>query len=274
MNCAQNRIDSMFQKKISAGQKALITFITAGDPDLATTRRLVLAMEKAGSDLVELGVPFSDPIAEGPVIQAANVRALQHDVRLDKLFELAADLRNNPYPGKTEIPLVFLLYANSIHQYGKRNFFENCRRNGIDGVIIPDLPLEESSEVEEEVRQSGVRLIRLVSPTSENRIEVIARRAQGFLYCVSSLGVTGMRASFHTDFDTFFQKINQYKNAPTALGFGISSPEQVGQLKKYADGIIVGSAIVQKIARAGSPDEAVSAVEKFVGCLRQALDDK
>jgi len=265
-----NRIDHMFQEKLANGQKALITFVTAGDPDLETTRKLVLAMEEAGADLVELGVPYSDPIAEGPVIEAANGRALINDVRMDRLFELVSSLRTNP--PKTQMPLLFLLYVNCILQYGKEKFFNNCVKNGVDGLIIPDLPLEESDEIAVEASRTGIRLIRMVAPSSNDRIKSIASRAEGFLYCVSSLGVTGVRTQFNTNFADFFGRINQYKSAPSAVGFGISSPEQIHELKKECDGIIVGSAIVKRIAESATPDEAVAAVRDFTKKLRDALD--
>ena len=267
---SNNRIDTMFSVLKQENKKALITFVTAGDPDLDTTQKLVLAMEKAGADLIELGVPYSDPIAEGPVIQAANIRALKNDVRMDRLFETVAALRKS-----TNITLVFLLYVNTILQYGKVKFFEKCVEAGVDGVILPDLPFEESDEIGEVSKSAGVHLIRLVAPTSKDRIKMIAKRAEGFLYCVSSLGVTGVRKTLNTDnadFKEFYQTIEQTKNAPSALGFGISSPEQVTQVKDYFDAVIVGSAIVKLVADAANPDEAVEAVSGFVGSLRTALD--
>ncbi len=263
-----NRIDGMFQRKAALGQKALITFTTAGDPDIETTKRLALAMERAGADLIELGVPYSDPIAEGPVIQAANVRALKHDVRMDTLFQMVAELRR-----ETQIPLVYLIYLNCVLQYGKDAFFRRCREAGVDGVIVPDLPLEESAEISAEAKAHEVRLIRLVAPTSEARIAQIAAEAEGFLYCVSSLGVTGARAAFSTDFERYFAAVNRVKRTPTALGFGISTPEQVRSLKQYADAVIVASAIVKRMAEAASPDEAVRAVEGFVGELKGAMGE-
>lgn len=263
-----NRIDTMFQRKAGMNEKALITFVTAGDPDLQTTRRLILAMERAGADLIELGVPYSDPIAEGPVIQAANVRALKNDVRMDTLFGMTSELRS-----VTQIPLVFLIYLNCVLQYGKDAFFQKCREAGVDGVIVPDLPLEESAEISSEARAHEVRLIRLVAPTSEQRIASIAAEAEGFLYCVSSLGVTGMRAAFSTDFDRYFSIINRVKKTPTALGFGISTPEQVRALRGYADAVIVASAIVRRMTEAGSPDEMERVVGEFVGELKRALEE-
>jgi tryptophan synthase alpha chain len=269
MKC-NNRIDDTFLKLKIENKKALITFVTAGDPDIETTYNLVLAMEGAGANLIELGVPYSDPIAEGPVIQAANIRALKNDVRMDKLFELVSLLRRS-----TNIPLVFLLYVNTILQYGKDKFFEKCAESGIDGVIIPDLPFEESEEISEVSKIYAVRLIRLVAPTSKDRIEMIAQKAEGFLYCVSSLGVTGIRKNLdtlNTNFDEFYRAIDKSKNAPSAVGFGISSPAQVKQVKEYFDGVIVGSAIVKKVAEAKGCDEAVKSVSAFVKELREAID--
>lgn len=257
-----NRIENMFK----ANKKALITFVTAGDPDLNTTYELVLAMEKAGADLVELGVPYSDPVAEGAVIQAANARALKNDVKMDSLFALVLKLRK-----KTSIPLVFLLYVNSILQYGKERFFDSCKVNGLDGVIIPDLPFGESDEIYESAKAKDIKLIRLVTPASKERIEMIASKAEGFLYCVSSLGVTGVRSAFKTDFESFFESINKHKTAPAAIGFGISTPEQIKELKGYCDGVIVGSAIVKKIATANSSAEAIKNVYEFVKELKEAL---
>lgn len=262
-----DRIGEMFAKQKQAGKKALITFVTAGDPDIAATEKLVLAMEQAGADLVELGVPFSDPVAEGPVIQGANIRALSNGLKIDGVFGAVEHLR-----GKTQVPLVFLMYINSIFNYGKEKFFQRCRETGVDGVIIPDLPFEEKGEVSKQAADNGIKLISLVAPTSHDRIRKIAEQAEGFLYCVSSLGVTGTRSSFQTDFEAFFSQINHYTTVPTALGFGISSAEQAHKLKQYADGIIVGSAIVRLVGAAASPEEAVQKVADFTASLRRGLD--
>lgn len=262
-----DRIGAMFTKKKQAGQKALITFVTAGDPDIRTTEHLVLAMEKAGADMVELGVPFSDPVAEGPVIQAANIRALALGLRIDGIFGAVAHLRQ-----KTQMPLVFLMYINSIFNYGVERFFARCAETGVDGVIIPDLPYEEKGEVAAPAAQNGVKLISMVAPTSHERIRKIAAQAEGFLYCVSSLGVTGTRSAFSTDFKSFFSLINQYTAVPTALGFGISTPEQACELKQYADGLIVGSAVVRQVGAAATPNEAVDKVSAFTSSLRAGID--
>ena len=263
-----DRIAQMFAEKKRQGKKALITFVTAGDPDIAATQELVLAMERAGADLVELGVPFSDPVAEGPVIQAANIRALSGGLRTDDIFAAVTALR-----GKTQIPLVFLMYVNSIFRYGTDRFFDNCVRAGVDGVIVPDLPYEEKDELAPAARARGVKLISLVAPTSEERVARIAGDAEGFLYCVSSLGVTGVRSHFDTDFEEFFARVNRSVRVPTALGFGISGPEQVRSLKKYADGIIVGSAVVRLVGAAADAADAVRRVSDFTASLRRALDE-
>jgi tryptophan synthase alpha chain len=263
-----DRIAEMFEKQKKQDKKALITFITAGDPDIETTKRLVLSMEKAGANLVELGIPFSDPVAEGPVIQAADLRALSHGLRTDTIFDAVADLRHN-----TQMPIVFMMYINCIFTYGKERFFERCSECDIDGVIVPDLPFEEKDEVSHEAAKYNVHVISLVAPTSHERVGMIAKEAEGFLYCVSSEGVTGVRKNFDTDFEAYFATINKYVKVPTAIGFGISTPEQAKQLQKYADGIIVGSAIVRLVGGAKTPDDAVTAVSEFIGSLRSAMDE-
>ena len=263
-----DRIAQMFDNNKRQGKKALITFVTAGDPDIAATKRLVLAMEAAGADLVELGVPFSDPVADGPVIQAADLRALSKGIKIDGIFDAVQEVR-----GTSQVPIVFLIYINCIFNYGHERFFKRCAQAGVDGVIVPDLPFEEKGEIAAAAGECGIKIIPLVAPTSRGRIEMIAGAAEGFLYCVSSLGVTGMHQSFDTDFEAFFSAINAAASAPTALGFGISTPEQARELKKYADGIIVGSAIVKLVGNARDTDAAVNDVSAFVRQLRQALDE-
>ena len=194
-----NRIDQRFAALKLQNKKALITFITAGDPDLKATETLVLEMEKAGADIIELGVPFSDPVAEGPVIQAASERALKSGTTLKDIFTLVKNLRQ-----KTDIPILLMMYLNCIFKYGKEKFFENCVESGIDGVIVPDMPFEERDEISAESKKAGVYAINLVAPTSKERIKEIASESEGFLYCVSSLGVTGQRSNFSTDFDDSF----------------------------------------------------------------------
>lgn len=263
-----DRISEMFAALKKQNKKALIPFITSGDPDIETTKRLVLAMEKAGANLVELGIPFSDPVAEGPIIQAADLRALSKGLRIDTIFDAVTEMRK-----QTGIPLVFMMYINCIYTYGKEKFFHRCSESGIDGVIVPDLPFEEKEEVAEDAARFNVKVISLVAPTSHERVKMIAESAEGFLYCVSSRGVTGVRSSFDTDFEEYFGIINKYAKVPTVLGFGISSPEQAKALQKYADGVIVGSAIVKRIGAAKNSDEAVETVSAFVSSLRRAMDE-
>lgn len=261
-----NRIDTVFAKLKQEGKKAFIPFVTAGDPDLATTRRLVLEMEKNGADLIELGVPFTDPMAEGPVIQDANQRALKNDVSLETLFAFVERLRL-----ETQVPLVFLMYYNSLLHFGQDAFFARCKEAGVDGVILPDLPFEESDEISEYTEKYGVYQISLVAPTSSERLQKITAQARGFLYCVSSLGVTGMRSEIHTDLATFFAQIDACCTIPTCIGFGISTPEQAAAVKQYCDGVIIGSAIVNRIGTASSADEAVAEVGTFVRQVSEAL---
>lgn len=260
-----NRIDRTFAKLREANKKALIAFITAGDPDLETTEHLVLAMEKAGVDIIELGVPFSDPVAEGPVIQASSERALKSGTNLNAVFASVKKLRE-----KTDLPLLLMLYLNSIYLFGTERFFLECAKSGVDGVIVPDMPFEERDEIAEEAKKNIVYSISLVAPTSKERIAMIAPQSTGFLYCVSSLGVTGQRSSFGTDFEGFFSEIRQHASIPAALGFGISSPEQVRALKGYCDAIIVGSAIVKIVEQHGR--ESVEPVARFVAELKAALE--
>lgn len=262
-----HRMDAL--KKIKdSGKKALVTFITAGDPTLETTCHLVHAMAEAGADLIELGIPFSDPVAEGPVIQRANTRALKQNITLHKVFDLVSRLRTS-----TDIPLVFLMYANSLFHYGVEAFFRECSQCGVDGVIVPDLPFEEQQEFLPHAEKEGIPVISLVSPLSGKRIGPIASQAKGFLYCVSSLGVTGIRTGFDTDFHSFLKQVRESTDLPAYLGFGISGPEQARQLKAYCDGIIVGSALVKQIEESETHEEAVRRVSSLTRSLRMALDD-
>ena len=261
-----NRIDRKFDELKQQGRKDLITFVTAGDPDLDTTIDLVLAMEKGGADIVELGVPFSDPVAEGPVIQEASLRSLQNGTTLVKIFEMVKKLRQ-----KTDMPLLLMMYVNTIFRFGTQRFFDLCVECGIDGVIVPDLPFEERDEIKGFADAVGVYSISLVAPTSHERIKMIAEAGKGFLYCVSSTGVTGVRDRFSTDFQEFFDAIERYTAVPAAVGFGIATPEQAKVMKQYCEGVIVGSAIVEKVAEYGT--KAAEPVGSLVASLRQALDE-
>lgn len=234
-------------------KKAFIPFITAGDQGIATTEKYIRTMAKAGASLIEIGIPFSDPVAEGPVIQVASERALSTGVTTDDIFDMVKRLHTG-----TElltIPLVFMTYLNPIYVYGVESFMTRCEEVGIQGIIVPDCPLEEKQELAHQAKTHGVSLISLIAPTSEQRIEEIASQAEGFVYCVSSLGVTGMRSDIKTDIASIVQQIRQYTDIPVAVGFGISTPEQAKAMASLSDGAIVGSAIVKQIGEWGSNGE-------------------
>jgi len=254
-----NKIRAAFE-----GGKAFIPFITCGDPDLETTEKLVYAMEEAGADLIELGIPFSDPTAEGPVIQGANLRALTGGVTTDKIFDMVEKIRKN-----TGIPLVFMTYANVVFSYGSERFIKRASELGVDGIILPDLPYEEKKEFDPLCEQYGMALISLIAPTSEERIAMIAGDAKGFIYCVSSLGVTGVRSGITTDVGAMVGKVKEVKDIPCAIGFGISTPEQARHMAQYADGVIVGSAIVKLCAQYGN--ECVLHVKEYVKSMKEAI---
>ena len=251
-------------RKAFENGKAFIPFITCGDPDLETTKKCVEEMVKAGADLIELGIPFSDPTAEGPVIQEANLRALTGGVTTDKIFDFVKDLRKT-----VTIPLVFMTYANVVYSYGTERFLKNCTEAGIDGLILPDIPFEEKEEFLPQCHASGVDLISLIAPTSENRISMIAKEAEGFLYVVSSLGVTGTRTEITTDLGSLVKVVRSATDLPCAIGFGISNPEQAKKMADYSDGAIVGSAIVRIIAEYGK--EAPAKVGEFVKEMKDAI---
>ncbi len=233
--------------------KAFIPFIVAGDPNLAATEKFIVAMAKAGADLIEIGIPFSDPVAEGQVIQAASKKALDAGTTTDKLFDMVRNVRP-----KVSIPLVFMTYVNPIFVYGKDKFFTKCREVGISGVIVPDLPFEEKDELLEQANAHGVEVVSLIAPTSENRIGTIAKDAQGFIYCVSSLGVTGVRSEIKTDVKSIVDTIRQYTDVPVAVGFGIATPEQAQKMASISDGAIVGSAIIKIVDKyAGDAEQHI-----------------
>lgn len=244
--------------------KAFIPFITCGDPDLETTAAVVRAAAENGADLIELGIPFSDPTAEGPVIQGANVRALRGGVTTDKIFDLVRELRRD-----VTIPMVFMTYANVVFSYGAERFISTCREIGIDGLILPDLPFEEKEEFQPLCRQYGVDLISLIAPTSENRIAMIAKEAEGFLYIVSSLGVTGTRSEIKTDLASIVKVVRENTAIPCAIGFGISTPEQAKRMADTADGAIVGSAIIKLLERYGK--DAPAQIGAYVKSMKDAM---
>lgn len=251
-------------KNAFANGKAFIAFVTGGDPNLDTTEKLIYAMDKAGADLIEIGIPFSDPIAEGPVIQEASQRALDAGTTTDKLFDLVTKVRKS-----CDKPLVFMTYINPIFTYGKVRFLEKCKEVGIDGLIIPDLPFEEKDEISSECEQFGVDLISLIAPTSNERITMIAKEATGFIYCVSSMGVTGVRTEITTDIGAMTKLVKEATDIPCAIGFGISTPEQAKKMAGFGDGAIVGSAIVKIVARLG--ENCIDEVSEYVRSMKAAV---
>ncbi len=251
-------------RKAFANGKAFIPFITCGDPDLETTAQVVRAAVANGADLVELGIPFSDPTAEGPVIQAANLRALNGGVTTEKIFGLVRDLRRD-----VTVPMVFMTYANVVFSYGTERFVSTCAEIGIDGLILPDVPFEEKDEFLPVCRKHGVDLISLIAPTSAQRVATIAREAEGFLYIVSSLGVTGVRSHIDTDISSIVSVVRENTDVPCAVGFGISTPEQAKKMAERSDGAIVGSAIIRLLAQYGR--DAAPQVGAYVRRMKDAL---
>ena len=237
-----SRIEKAFKKG-----KVFIGFLTAGDPDIESTKKYILTMEKAGADLIEIGIPFSDPIAEGSVIQSANIRALKSKTTPEKIFNMVKEIRE-----VSEIPLVFLTYINPVFNYGYKEFFERCKECGTDGIIIPDLPYEEKDEIKNIAEENGIDIISLIAPTSAERIRTIAKDAKGFIYIVSSMGVTGIRSEITTDLTSIVNTVKEVTTTPAAIGFGINTTEQAKYFSSIADGVIVGSAIVKIIEKHGT----------------------
>lgn len=251
-------------KRAFENGKSFIAFITCGDPDLETTSAAIRAAVENGADLIELGIPFSDPTAEGPVIQGANLRALSGGVTTDSIFDFVYELRRD-----ITVPMVFMTYANVVFSYGAERFIATCQKLGIDGLILPDLPFEEKEEFLPLCHQYGVDLISLIAPTSENRIAMIAREAEGFLYLVSSLGVTGARTKITTDLSSIVNAIRQNTDIPCAIGFGISTPEQAKQMAGISDGVIVGSAIIKLLEQYGK--DAPAHIRSYVKSMKDAI---
>lgn len=254
-------------RKAFENGKAFIPFITCGDPDLDTTAEIVRSAVRAGADLIELGIPFSDPTAEGPVIQGANIRALAGGVTTDKVFDLVTSLRKD-----VKIPLVFMTYANVVFSYGAERFMKRCQETGIDGIILPDLPFEEKEEFSEVAKKYGIDMISLIAPTSENRISMIAQEAKGFIYIVSSLGVTGVRSEINTDISRIVEIIRQNTDVPCAVGFGISEPRQAQKMAAISDGAIVGSAIIKIMEQYGK--DSPYYVGEYVRLMKEAVSGK
>lgn len=251
-------------RKAFENGKAFIAFITCGDPDSETTAKAVRAAAENGADLIELGIPFSDPTAEGPVIQGANLRALTGGITTDEIFALVKELRRD-----VNVPMVFMTYANVVFSYGAEKFISTCREIEIDGLILPDLPFEEKEEFQPLCRQYGVDLISLIAPTSENRIAMIAKEAEGFIYIVSSLGVTGTRSEINTDIASVVKVVREKTDVPCAVGFGISTPEQAKKMAGISDGAIVGSAIVKLLEKHGK--DAPKYIGEYVKTMKDAI---
>jgi tryptophan synthase alpha chain len=271
MTLTENRIDQLFADRT---KKRFIPYITVGDPSLEVTAKLVKALVEAGADLIELGVPYSDPLADGPTIQRASQRSLAAGTTIVDVMHLVARLRKEGI----SIPLVLFSYYNPVLQYGLDRFFADLAACGADGIIIPDLPVEENEEAAKAAKGHGMHLISMVAPTSDARISMIGQQASGFLYCVSSLGVTGVRDSLRADIGQFLQRVKESTNTPIAVGFGISTPEQVRLVADYTDGVVVGSAIVQEVERnlplltdPSKTEDGVEQIKRFVQCLSGAL---
>lgn len=254
-----NKIECVFDRK-----KAFIPFVTAGDPNLEVTEQLLLGMAQAGADLIEIGIPFSDPVAEGIEIQKADIRALESGTTTDKIFEMVKRVRKT-----LDVPLAFMTYLNPVYRYGAEKFMEKCMQCQIDAIIVPDMPFEEKQELQGFCDKYGVLLISLIAPTSKERIRMIAAQAQGFVYCVSSLGVTGVRSRIETNISEMVSLVKSAKEIPCAIGFGISTPEQAKKMAGQADGVIVGSAIIKLIEKFGA--DCVEPVKEYVREMKQAV---
>ena len=261
MKTLNNKLDKVFN---TPNGKAFICFLTAGDPTADCTVEFILEMERAGADLVEIGIPFSDPTAEGVVIQDANIRALKNGMTTDGAFEIVRRVRE-----KSQIPLAFMTYANPVFHYGYDRFFARCEELGVDAIIIPDMPYEEKREMEEPANAHNVALVSMIAPTSEDRIQTIASEAKGFIYVVSSMGVTGVRSEIKTDLGAIVESIRKVTDVPCAIGFGISTPEQAKKMAAVSDGAIVGSAIVKLIAKHGK--EAAPEIYGYVKNMKDAV---
>ena len=256
-----NRIESAFTNK-----KAFIPFITAGYPNINKTEDFIYKMVEAGADLIEIGIPFSDPVAEGPVIQESSQKALESGTNLDNIFELVKKVRKT-----VSIPLVFMTYVNPVFKYGYDKFFKQCFLISIDGIIIPDLPFEEKNEILNYAKKYDIKIISLIAPTSEDRIKQIAKEAEGFLYIVSSMGVTGVRTEIKTDLKSILASVKSITKVPAAIGFGIHSPEQANQMSKIADGVIVGSAIIKIIKQYGT--KADDYIYDYVKSMKESINN-
>ncbi len=256
--------------KTLKNKKSFIAFLTAGDPDLDTSERYILKMAESGADLIEIGIAFSDPIAEGKVIEQANLRALSSGTKIDAIFDMIKRVRL-----KIDTPLVFLTYLNPVFNYGYEAFFKRCEECGINGIILPDLPFDEKTELQDirpYAQEHNVNIISLIAPTSKERIKQIAKQAKGFIYLVSSMGVTGVRSEIKTDLEAMTAIIKSVTDIPVCVGFGISTPEQAKTISAYADGVIVGSAIVKIIEK--HRQNADGTLENYVKSMKEAISEQ
>ncbi|MDD2421327.1 MAG: tryptophan synthase subunit alpha [Heliobacteriaceae bacterium] len=253
-------------QQVFANGKAFIPFVLAGDPSMEITEQLVIKMAAEGADLIELGIPFSDPVAEGLVIQRADERALAGGATTDKIFDMVRRIRK-----ASNVPMAFMTYVNLIFTYGTDRFMKNCQETGIDAVIVPDVPFEEKEELMPYCVKYGIELISMIAPTSRDRIRMIAKEAQGFVYCVSSMGVTGVRQEISTDVGEMVKLVKEVRDIPCAIGFGISSPEQAAKMVQFSDGVIVGSAIVKIVEQYG--EDCVPYVAEYVRMMKKVVCD-
>lgn len=261
-----NRINEKFSSLKSKKKKALITFITAGDPDLESTVEAIKTMENAGADIIEIGIPYSDPLADGPTIQASSTRALKNGTKISGIMQSMKKARES-----TGIPLAFLTYYNSIFKYGLDRFFDESKDSGVDGIIIPDLPVEEREGISEMMSKRGIILIPLVAPTSHKRIRSIVQNADGFVYCVSVAGVTGAREKIGTDLKSYMDAVAKFTDLPKVIGFGISNADMIKSVKEYCDGVVVGSAIINVMSKFENKSEMLENLGKFVSELKSGL---
>ena len=263
----KSRIQKTFAQLKANGEKALITFITAGDPDLKTSKDIIFELEKSGADIIELGIPFSDPMADGPTIQAASERALKKGTTLKDVLELVKDVRK-----RSQIPIILFGYYNPIFAYGTERFAKDVKKAGADGILVVDLPPEEASELKAHTDSAGLDLVFLLTPTSDdNRMQLVAEKASGFIYYVSVAGITGARKELSGTIQKYISKVRQFTPLPVGVGFGISTPEQAREVSKWADGVIVGSAIVNVIEKNQDLPDLVTKVGKFVTKLKRGM---
>jgi len=261
------RITKVFQKLRTNNEKALIPYITSGDPSLELTKKLIFQLEESGADIIELGVPFSDPTADGPTIQRASERALANNVSLKDVLNLVREIRTY-----TEIPIILFGYYNPFFTYGVERFSRDAREVGVDGILIVDLPPEEVDELKVYIDKAGLDIIFLLTPTSnDERINLITKKAGGFIYYVSVTGVTGARTNLDSHIEKYVSKVKTFTDLPVGVGFGISTPEQAGIVAKWADGVIVGSAIVKIIEENLNKPDMIKTIGRFVKSLKKGI---